>query len=134
MYSPGPIETAPAPGAAAPVSTIVCADPPPPPRPAISEAFVTRPSTAPNTVGRSQPPDTSRWPCDQPAASAAVPTASEGSGLFSSATCQTIPAGQPCPPGQSGSGTSSPRSAPPGLREGVSCTGRRLATPHRPVG
>src|ERR1700733_11707910 len=91
MNSPVPIENAPATSAAVPVSTIVCADTPPPPRPAISEAFVTRPSTAPNTVGRSQPPATSRCPAAQPAASAAVLTASDGSGFFSSATCQTIP-------------------------------------------
>src|SRR5260221_7435507 len=91
MYSPVPIENAPATSAAAPVSTIVCADTPPPPSPAISEAFVTRPSTAPNTVGRSQPPETSRWPCDQPATSAAVPVASDGSRLSSSATCPIHP-------------------------------------------
>src|ERR1700722_525982 len=91
MYSPVPIENPPATRASTPVRITACGATPPPPRPAISEAFVTRPSTAPNTVGRSQPPDTSRWPCDQPAASAAVPTASDGSGFFSSATCQTIP-------------------------------------------
>ena len=70
-YSPVPIENAPATSAATPVSTTVCAGTPPPPSPAISEALVTSPSTAPNTVGRSQPPDTSRCRCDHPAASAA---------------------------------------------------------------
>src|SRR5260221_254780 len=63
----------------------------PRPSPAISEPFVTRPSTAPTTVGRSQPPETSRWPCDQPATSAAVPVASDGSRLSSSATCPIHP-------------------------------------------
>src|SRR5258708_12916350 len=91
MYSPVPIENAPATSAAAPVSTIVCADTPPPPSPAISEAFVTRPSTAPNTVGRSQPPETSGGPGDQPATGAAVPVASDGSRLSSSATCPIHP-------------------------------------------
>src|SRR5262245_48543373 len=76
MYSPVPIENAPATSAAAPVRITVCAGTPPPPSPAISEALVTSPSTAPNTVGRSQPPDTSRCRCDQPAASAAAPMAS----------------------------------------------------------
>src|SRR5207248_1283968 len=61
----------------------VCADTPPPPSPAISEALVTSPSTAPNTVGLSQPPDTSRCRCDQPAASAAAPMASCGSRTWS---------------------------------------------------
>ena len=74
-YSPVPIENAPATSAATPDSTTVCADAPPPPSPAISDALVTSPSTAPNTVGLSQPPDTSRCRCDQPAASAAAPTA-----------------------------------------------------------
>jgi hypothetical protein len=60
MYSPVPIENAPATSAATPLSTTVCAGTPPPPSPAISEALVTSPSTAPKTVGRSQPPDTSR--------------------------------------------------------------------------
>src|SRR5215471_12067732 len=91
MYSPVPIENAPATSAATPLSTTVCADTPPPPSPAISEALVTRPSTAPNTVGRSQPPETSRWPCDQPATSAAGPVASDGSRLSSSTTTQVIP-------------------------------------------
>ncbi len=50
---------------------MVCVDTPTPPTPAISAALVTRPSTAPNTVGRNQPPDTSRCRCDQPAACAA---------------------------------------------------------------
>jgi hypothetical protein len=74
MYSPVPIENAPATSAAAPVSITVCADTPPPASPEISEAFVTSPSTAPNTVGRNQPPETSRCPCDQPATSAADPS------------------------------------------------------------
>src|ERR1700728_5215807 len=77
--SPVPIENAPATSAAAPVSITVCADTPPPPSPAISEALVTSPSTAPDTVGRSQPPDTSRCRCDHPAASAACRTAWPGS-------------------------------------------------------
>src|SRR5215470_17115923 len=70
-YSPVPMEKAPATSAATPVRITVCAETPPPPRPAISEVLVTSPSTAPNTVGRSQPPDTSRCRCDHPAASAA---------------------------------------------------------------
>src|SRR5258705_11000293 len=46
-----------------------CGDAPetltPAPTPAISETLVTSPSMAPNTAGRSQPPDTSlcSWPC-----------------------------------------------------------------------
>jgi hypothetical protein len=51
---------------AGPVNTIACDDRPPPPTPRISEALVTRPSIAPKTVGRSQPPDTSRWRCSHP--------------------------------------------------------------------
>ena len=74
-YSPVPMENAPATSAATPVRITVCAETPPPPSPAISEVLVTSPSTAPNTVGRSQPPDTSRCRCDQPAASAACRTA-----------------------------------------------------------
>jgi hypothetical protein len=62
-YSPAAIEQAPAARPARPVSTIVCAEPPPPPTPAISDTLVTSPSMAPNTAGRSQPPDTSRWWC-----------------------------------------------------------------------
>ena len=74
-YSPVPMENAPATSAATPVRITVCIETPPPPSPAISEAFVTSPSTAPNTVGRSQPPATSRCRCDHPAASAACRTA-----------------------------------------------------------
>ena len=62
-YSPAAIEHAPAARPARPVSTMVCALPPPPPTPAISDTLVTSPSMAPNTAGRSQPPDTSRWWC-----------------------------------------------------------------------
>jgi hypothetical protein len=61
MYSPVPIENAPATSAATPVSTTVC-DGTPPPSPEISDALLASPSTAPNTVGRSQPPETSRCP------------------------------------------------------------------------
>src|SRR5215469_17028480 len=52
--------------------------PPPPPTPAISDTLVTRPSIAPNTAGRSQPPETSRcWcPCSSPWASCATRTVS----------------------------------------------------------
>jgi len=60
MYSPVPIEKAPATSPARPVSTMVWEDTPLPPTPAMSEALVTSPSTAPNTVGRSHPPETSR--------------------------------------------------------------------------
>src|SRR5712671_3449840 len=95
MYSPVPIENAPATSAATPVSTTVCADTPPPPSPAIRDALVTSPSTAPNTVGRSQPPDTSRCPCDQPACSAAVPVAKDTSCVSSSATCAYLPEPHP---------------------------------------
>ena len=61
-YSPVAIENAPAARPARPVSTMSAgtrrgADPAP--TPAISETLVTRPSIAPNTAGRSQPPDTS---------------------------------------------------------------------------
>src|SRR5580700_2500319 len=62
-YSPAAIEPAPAARPARPVSTIVCAVAPPAPTPAISDTLVTSPSMAPNTAGRSQPPDTSRWWC-----------------------------------------------------------------------
>jgi hypothetical protein len=72
MYSPVAIEHAPATSAATPASTMACPETPAPPSPAISEALVTSPSTAPNTVGRSQPPDTSRCRCDHPAAAAAA--------------------------------------------------------------
>ena len=57
--SPAAIEKAPAARPARPVSTIACCEPPPPPTPEISDTFVTRPSIAPNTAGRSQPPETS---------------------------------------------------------------------------
>ena len=60
MYSPVAMENAPAIRPAMPVSTIAPCPPPPPPIPAISEELVTSPSIAPNTAGRSQPPDTSR--------------------------------------------------------------------------
>src|SRR6202043_1784949 len=88
MYSPVPIENAPAPSAATPVSTTAWDETPPPPTPAISEAFVTSPSTAPNTVGRSHPPETSRCRCDQPARNAAAPVACDGSRTSSSATAE----------------------------------------------
>src|SRR5580704_5440288 len=96
MYSPVPIENAPATSDATPVSTTVCAAAPLPPTPAISEALVTSPSTAPNTVGRSQPPDTSRCRCDHPAASAASRTARPCSPV-SPLTCAIIhhPHGRP---------------------------------------
>jgi hypothetical protein len=44
--------------------------------------LVTSPSTAPNTVGRSHPPDTSRRRCDQPATSAAAPVSADGSRML----------------------------------------------------
>ena len=91
MYSPVPIENAPATSEAAPVSTTVCADTPPPPSPEISDAFVTSPSTAPKTVGRSQPPETSRCRCDQPARSAADPRA------HGAAACHPVPTRQSPP-------------------------------------
>src|SRR5580693_3005749 len=90
-YSPVPIENAPATSAATPVSITVCADTPPPPSPAISDAFVTSPSTAPNTVGRSQPPETSRCRCDQPAPSAALPAGPWGCCFSSRPTRQSPP-------------------------------------------
>src|SRR5437773_10904413 len=99
-YSPVPIENAPATRAATPVSTTVCGLTVAPPSPAISEALVTSPSTAPNTVGRSHPPDTSRCPCDHPAMSAAVPVASDGFGVFSSLTYR-IPCSQRSRPASS---------------------------------
>ena len=40
---------------------IVCGATPPPPTPLISAMLVTRPSIAPKTAGRSQPPETSAW-------------------------------------------------------------------------
>src|ERR1700683_5094957 len=88
MYSPVPIENAPATSAATPVSTTAWDDSPPPPTPAISDALVTSPSTAPNTVGRSHPPETSRCRCDQPCRSAAAPVAWDGSRASSSATAE----------------------------------------------
>jgi hypothetical protein len=91
MYSPVPIENAPATSAATPVSTTAWDETPPPPTPAISEALVTSPSTAPNTVGRSHPPETSRWRCDQPARNAAAPVACDGSRTSSSATAELSP-------------------------------------------
>src|ERR1700735_3121068 len=57
---PPAMENAPAARPARPVRTIACCDPPPPPTPAISDTLVTSPSIAPNTAGRSQPPETSR--------------------------------------------------------------------------
>src|ERR1039458_1503003 len=47
------------------------ADLPPPLTPAIRETFVTRPSIAPKTAGRSRPPDTSRCCVSGPGASSA---------------------------------------------------------------
>src|SRR6185437_3256743 len=91
MYSPVPIENAPATSDAAPVRTTVWADTPPPPSPEISDALVTSPSTIPNTVGRSHPPETSRCECDQPDRSAAIPVAREGSPACSSATGPILP-------------------------------------------
>src|ERR1700761_6085606 len=82
MYSPKPIENAPATSEATPVRITAWADTPPPPTPAISDALVTSPSTAPNTVGRSVPPDTSRCRCDQPVAAATAPVAWDGSGSW----------------------------------------------------
>jgi hypothetical protein len=79
-YSPVPMENAPATSPANPVNTIACAETPPPPTPAINAALVTRPSTAPNTVGRNQPPDTSRCRCDQPVACAAAKMTSDAAG------------------------------------------------------
>ena len=72
-YSPAAMENAPAASPASPVRTIRCPDAPPPPTPAISDRLVTRPSIAPNTAGRSQPPDTSRCWC-----SSAAPCATAG--------------------------------------------------------
>src|SRR6516165_2811395 len=76
--SPVAIENTPAARPASPVSTMNWCDPPPPPTPAISDTLVTRPSIAPNTAGRSQPPETSRcWcPCSSPRASLATLTVS----------------------------------------------------------
>ena len=41
---------------------------------------------------------------------------------------------KPVHSGQSGSGTSKPTGVPQWLRNDTSCTGRRAAIPHRPVG
>src|SRR5271165_7399914 len=112
-YSPVPIENDPATSAATPVRTTVCAATPPPPSPAISEALVTSPSTAPNTVGRSQPPDTSRWRCDHPAASAAWRTAILCSSI-SSPTRRIIPQGPG--PGRSRRACGQAGRRSPGLR------------------
>jgi hypothetical protein len=62
-YSPVAIEKAPATRPATPVSATVWDAAPPAPTPLISETLVTRPSIAPKTAGRSQPPETSRWWC-----------------------------------------------------------------------
>jgi len=61
VYSPSAIENAPATRPATPLRTTVCASTPAPPTPAISEVLVTRPSIAPNTAARNQPPETSAW-------------------------------------------------------------------------
>ena len=62
-YSPAAMENAPAARPARPVSTIVFCASPPPPTPAMRDTLVTRPSMAPNTAGRSHPPETSRCWC-----------------------------------------------------------------------
>ena len=62
-YSPVAMLKAPATSPATPVMTTTCPLCPLPPTRAISETFVTRPSIAPNTAGRSQPPETSRCEC-----------------------------------------------------------------------
>src|SRR4051812_30949993 len=85
-YSPVPIEKAPATRPARPVRTIACGDTPPPWTPAINEALVTRPSTAPNTVGRSHPPETSRCRWSHPLASAASVTGDSGPGVDAGAS------------------------------------------------
>jgi hypothetical protein len=61
VYSPAAIENAPAARPARPASTMnLEPELVPPSMPAISAKFETRPSIAPNTAGRSQPPFTSR--------------------------------------------------------------------------
>ncbi|CAM5311585.1 hypothetical protein SHIRM173S_11296 [Streptomyces hirsutus] len=60
MYSPAAMEKAPAARPARPVMTMVCCPTEPPATPVISARLETRPSIAPNTAGRSQPPLTSR--------------------------------------------------------------------------
>src|ERR1700759_3043054 len=82
MYSPKPIENAPATSEATPVRITAWVDTPPPPTPAISDALVTSPSTAPNTVGRSGPPASSRSGGAQPVAAATAPVAWDGSGSW----------------------------------------------------
>jgi hypothetical protein len=57
--SPNAIENAPATRPAIPVRMIVPRSAPPPPTPATSAMLVTRPSIAPKTPARSQPPETS---------------------------------------------------------------------------
>src|SRR6185312_3751555 len=70
-YSPVPMENAPATSAATPVRITVCAETPPPPSPAISEALVTSPSTAASRRTRhdggatSPPPAPPAGPHDQ---------------------------------------------------------------------
>jgi hypothetical protein len=44
-----------------PVRMITCLLAPPPPTPEMSAMFVTRPSIAPKTAARNQPPETSVW-------------------------------------------------------------------------
>ena len=51
MYSPSPIEIAPATRPAVPVSTMLRGATPPPPTPAIRAMLVTSPSIAPKTAG-----------------------------------------------------------------------------------
>src|SRR3954447_7250627 len=60
MYSPVAIENAPATSPARPASDTVVGSARPPAKPTISAKFETRPSIIPNTVGRNQPPLTSR--------------------------------------------------------------------------
>ena len=63
MYSPAAIEKAPAARPASPASSTALLSLVPPVTPAISAKLDTRPSEAPKTAGRSQPPVTSECSC-----------------------------------------------------------------------
>ena len=69
MYSPAAIEKAPAARPARPASSTALLSSEPPLTPAMRAKFDTRPSEAPKTAGRSQPPVTSECSCEMRSAS-----------------------------------------------------------------
>ena len=112
--------------AATPVSATVCVGTPPP-TPPISEALVTSPSTAPDTVGRRQPPDTSRCPVRPAGPGAALPRRVQETGCRSR-THGPVVAGTrhrrvPAPGVSFVTGPASNLVAPPSLFSAASRTG-----------